>query len=415
VGVLQSVFDHYRKPRVLGLDLLRITASLSVIIYHGNAIRALGGRLGSVFYDDGFLAVDIFFVLSGWLLTRQVLRMRGSLKSTWQFARTFWMRRWARTLPPYWVVLIAMLIFGSWLARPGDLPHPLTPPWEPAGMSSVGDLVRHALFLQTVLPHNRFGVSWSLVTEEWFYLLLPFVILLASRLRSWRWMLGLALGALLLPTAIRTLLLMTSSGWEVILPQPIARFEGLVVGAMLGAASIALPEWQTHIMPRRRWLFWLSLPVLVIVLAAGVGDTIWFRTIGLLAFSVCIGLLIPFLSQLRWWVTAPAIAVMATAFLSELTYPLYLVHTIIPTIHWARFQGPTRVVYFLLWLFMIGGSAIVLHLGIERPFLALRDRFAARAQPWKEPAGRSVPPPKRPVPAMRGAPVADSLQPAIGE
>jgi peptidoglycan/LPS O-acetylase OafA/YrhL len=416
VAVLQSVFDHYRKPRVLGLDLLRITASLSVIIYHGNAIRALGGRLGSVFYDDGFLAVDIFFVLSGWLLTRQVLRMRGSFKSTWQFARTFWLRRWARTLPPYWVVLIAMFFFGSWLARPGTLPPPLTAPWEPLGINSLGDLVRHALFLQTVLPRNDFGVSWSLVTEEWFYLLLPFVILLASRLRSWRWMLALALGALLLPTAIRTLLILSSSSWELILPQPIARFEGLVVGAMLGAASIALPEWETHVMPRRRWLFWLSLPLLVIVLAAGVGDSFWFRTIGLVAFSVCIGLLIPFLSQLRWWVTAPALAVMGTAFLSELTYPLYLVHTIVPTIHWARFQGPMRFVYFLLWLTMIVGSAIVLHLGIERPFLALRDRFAARAQPWKEPAGRLVPPAKTPVPPMRvGAPVADSLQPAIGE
>src|SRR4029077_19887486 len=111
VGVLQSVFAHYRKPRVLGLDLLRITASLSVIIYHGDAIRALGGRLGSVFYDDGFLAVDIFFVLSGWLLTRQVLRMRGAFKGTWQFARTFWVRRWARTLPPYWVVLLGMFFF----------------------------------------------------------------------------------------------------------------------------------------------------------------------------------------------------------------------------------------------------------------------------------------------------------------
>jgi peptidoglycan/LPS O-acetylase OafA/YrhL len=75
-----------------------------------------------------------------------------------------------------------------------------------------------------------------------------------------------------------------------------------------------------------------------------------------------------------------------------------------------------RFVYFLLWLTMIVGSAIVLHLGIERPFLALRDRFAARAQPWKEPAGRLVPPAKTPVPPMRvGAPVADSLQPAIGE
>jgi peptidoglycan/LPS O-acetylase OafA/YrhL len=83
----------------------------------------------------------------------------------------------------------------------------------------------------------------------------------------------------------------------------------------------------------------------------------------------------------------------------------------------------------LLWLAMIVGSAIVLHLGIERPFLALRDRYAARGrlrartlaaaeaeQSWKEPAGIVVPSSRGRVAALRVSnAAADGLQPAIGE
>jgi len=72
--LIHTIVDHYRKPRVLGLDLLRITASLSIIGFHGNSSVFLGKNLAfQVLGHNGYLAVDIFFVLSGWLLTRQVL------------------------------------------------------------------------------------------------------------------------------------------------------------------------------------------------------------------------------------------------------------------------------------------------------------------------------------------------------
>jgi peptidoglycan/LPS O-acetylase OafA/YrhL len=394
-GLRHAVFDHYRKPRVLGLDLLRIAASSSVIVYHGNAVGVLGNnQVGSVFGNDGFLAVDMFFVLSGWLLTRQVLRMRGAFMTSWRFAATFWIRRWARTIPPYWVVLIAIFAFGDWLTRPGALPHPFTPMYEPGRIDSVGDLLRHAVFLQTILPPSKLGVSWSLVTEEWFYFLLPLVIMLAFRLRSRRSLLTLGLVVLLLPVAVRTALLLTSASWTAIKPQPIARFDGLVVGSLLAAASVRLPAWQTHVEPRRRWLFFLGCVVITLLLVAGKNDALWFQTIGLQVFNVCVGLLLPLLSDFHWRPSAPALLVMCTAFLSELTYPLYLVHTVLPTVHWAHMHGPVRFMFGFLSLSVLLAAAVVLHLGVERPFLALRARYAdrgirpgaRRAQSWKEPA-----------------------------
>jgi peptidoglycan/LPS O-acetylase OafA/YrhL len=201
---------------------------------------------------------------------------------------------------------------------------------------------------------------------------------------------------------------LTSSDWDAITRQPVARFEGLVVGAMLAAASVTLPAWQDSIVRRRHLLFGVGLPLVAVVLAAGSSDTAWFRIAGLLAFSIGIGLLMPLLSQLRWWASAPAVAVVAVAYLSELTYPLYLVHTLVPRVPWVHVQGPMRLVYLLASIAILFGVASALHLGIERPFLAWRDRHAPGVRSWKEPveasqAGRDIypiaPPAVVPVPS----------------
>lgn len=166
-------------------------------------------------------------------------------------------------------------------------------------------------------------------------------------------------------------------------------------------------------MRRRHLLFAIGVPLVAVVLAAGTSDAAWFRIAGLLAFSIGIGLQMPLLSQLRWWESAPAVAVVAVAYLSELTYPLYLVHTLVPRIAWVHTQGPVRLVYALGSIAILFAVASALHLGIERPFLAWRDRHAAGspqpASSWKEPVevshgGRDIypiaPPAVVPVPSV---------------
>jgi peptidoglycan/LPS O-acetylase OafA/YrhL len=391
-----AVFDHYRKPRVLGLDILRITASLTIILFHGNLAAAFGKNLGtSVLKSNGYLAVDIFFVLSGWLLTRQVLRMRASFTGPVGFVTRFWTRRWARTLPPYWFMLLVLVVAYPWLDHRD---YPL--------MFTVPELIKHALFLQTFIGLNFYGISWSLVAEEWFYLTLPFVVLLAARARSWRLVVGFGLAALLVPTAIRAVLLTSAAGWDAVLVTPQARGEGLIVGALLAAASLNAPWWDREVMARRRMLFVVGLVLLAVNLAAGMGGSHLYQVVGGLTFNLSLGLLLPLMSQLRWPQAAPIVAVMAVAYLSELTYPLYLLHAVIK-VHWAQVYGPMRLVYAMLALGSLFLAASLLHLGIERPFLALRDRHDAartRQATWKEPTAVAAasPPTTRPAPAPAG-------------
>jgi peptidoglycan/LPS O-acetylase OafA/YrhL len=369
-----AVLDHYRKPRVLGLDLLRILAASTIVVFHGNVTRALGGNLlALIMARDGNLAVDIFFVLSGWLLTRQALRMRGTFTSSIAFATRFWTRRWARTLPPYWVMLVIIVLAQSRLERE-NFPYAITIP----------AILKHAVFLQSVFPPNVYGISWSLVTEEWFYLLLPLIVLAMFKLRSWRAVMALGIAVLLIPPTIRAFTLtlpIARDGGALVVPH--ARFDGLVVGALMGAASLSAPWWN-QVMRHRRLLFVLAVAAMLPLLIWGVTMSMTYFTVGLLAFNLALGLTLPFLSQLRWPKATPLVAVVAVTYLSELTYPIYLVHRVVQ-IHWMGDASISlRVAHAILAAVVLLLVASALHLGVERPFLWLRDRNDYGRKQWKE-------------------------------
>jgi peptidoglycan/LPS O-acetylase OafA/YrhL len=140
-----------------------------------------------------------------------------------------------------------------------------------------------------------------------------------------------------------------------------------------------------------------------VILVAGISHSWAFNIFGLLGFSLAVGLLMPLLSQLRWPERAPVTAVIGIAYLSELTYPLYLLHMFRPTFRTT--SSVTLAAFFAVMLLVV---ATALHLGVERPFLALRDRYdrerAGRIEgrvAWKEPAHPLSSPADRPVPRHR--------------
>src|ERR1700685_4034092 len=133
------------EQRKIGLDYLRAAAILCVVTAHTAEPNARGAL--------GFIGVEIFFVLSGYLIGGILLAScsRHGNMASWPILRDFWMRRWLRTVPNYFLfipVYIAAEHF-RW-KRP---------------------LLMYATFTQNLTwPISRFfGVSWSLTVEEWFY------------------------------------------------------------------------------------------------------------------------------------------------------------------------------------------------------------------------------------------------------
>jgi peptidoglycan/LPS O-acetylase OafA/YrhL len=152
---------------------VRALAALWVLAHHLNAIvgpRIVELGIAGLAIDVtplltcGWVGVDIFFVLSGFLLTRQLLEVYESDERRGA-NRRFLLHRVLRVYPAY-LVQLAILLAVAWLAA-GTVPA-----W-------VRHLPLHLAMLQAVTPQSESAINsvyWTLTAEFWFYVLLPFVV-----------------------------------------------------------------------------------------------------------------------------------------------------------------------------------------------------------------------------------------------
>jgi peptidoglycan/LPS O-acetylase OafA/YrhL len=173
--------DHRSWPRpslgyVGALDGVRALAVVAVVLYHGGVAAVRGG----------FLGVDVFFVLSGFLITSLLLR-ELERDDRLRFGR-FYERR-ARRLLPGLVVLVVLVAFYAVLAVPGGS-LPSLPGQLVGTMAYVGNwtlIASHATYFTQGLPPSPLQHTWSLAIEEQFYLVWPALLVglrLLTRRRS---------------------------------------------------------------------------------------------------------------------------------------------------------------------------------------------------------------------------------------
>ncbi len=153
-----------RLPHMPGLDGLRAISVLAVIFYHANVSWSVGGYLG----------VESFFVISGYLITSLLLREYLSSKRI--ALGQFWLRRARRLLPALCLLLVAAIPLAAWLA-PDALPRLRED--IPGALLYVSNWV----FVSREIPYfEKFGRPpllqhlWSLAVEEQFYLVWPLAL-----------------------------------------------------------------------------------------------------------------------------------------------------------------------------------------------------------------------------------------------
>ncbi len=159
------MLQRVEPSRINGLDTLRAAAIALVLMYHYGVV--VGGKEFGYLGKIGWIGVDLFFVLSGYLIGNQILQ---ALAQRGEFSlKVFFARRLLRTLPNYYVVLAAYFIFPAAL-----------------GGASTASLGRFLTFTQNFgLKYGEtFTHSWSLCIEEQFYLILPVICLVLTRFRS---------------------------------------------------------------------------------------------------------------------------------------------------------------------------------------------------------------------------------------
>src|SRR3954470_1290301 len=178
------------RQRKVGLDVVRAVAILLVLAGHFLFAYTESVSPGLLFVF-GALGVEIFFVLSGYLIGGILL---GAIKANGNVVTpgligNFWYRRWMRTIPNY---LLFLAVYAL-IERPGF------------GVRRYAAYLLFAQNLRRPMP-NFFIVSWSLTVEEWFYITLPVLIFVLYRVTG-RQVRGAFLGAvavlLLTPLAVR--------------------------------------------------------------------------------------------------------------------------------------------------------------------------------------------------------------------
>ena len=153
------------KERIFGLDVLRATAIIMVVSSHVLWIYPKSSALISTFLElFGFWGVELFFVLSGFLIGSILYQSYVTDSFTLQSVFRFLKRRWFRTLPNYYLVLILNVSIAFLIGY------------------QIENVGLYFVFLQNFLGKAPafFPESWSLSVEEFAYLLLPFVLFLGT-------------------------------------------------------------------------------------------------------------------------------------------------------------------------------------------------------------------------------------------
>jgi peptidoglycan/LPS O-acetylase OafA/YrhL len=216
--------------RVPALDGVRGVAIIWVVFHNTTEMPhpAARGALHvlAALSHSGWIGVQLFFALSGFLITAGLLDSRGADN----YFSGFFARRALRILPLYYTVLLALLVLVPWLFAPG-------PPFSASHQWPLWVFVSN---WDKAVPYG-FVHFWSLAVEEQFYLVWPFVVYwLAPRplLRVCVW---IAVGALLLRIVLR---MYGADEWTLYASTP-ARMDALALGGA-GACLVRSPrlvEW----------------------------------------------------------------------------------------------------------------------------------------------------------------------------
>ncbi len=377
--LVESVRELWVRPphQVPALDGLRAMAILLVVCAHffgffwtEHVNEALPRMAALPMFNWGWTGVDLFFVLSGYLIGKQLWRERATTGTVrfWSFI----MRRGMRIWPLFYAMILYYTLVPS---------HVKTSGWD-------------FVFLTNFHRGVGFDDAWSLSTEEQFYILVPLLLILTSSVRRfWLYFVGLG-GVIVLEWLSRAQVMQTLAargleGHALLdaMHYPIyLHADGLIAGLAIALLSERRPARFRA--PKSAGVSWLGLAICVGATAVGVAlrmanKTVFaFTALGMLYGGLTLWLLWDrsmLSSPARWRIWYP---------ISRLSYGMYLNnYVILPGItYWAfmtaRHASGSMIVGCLVGLvaatLVSMGVATVTFILVERPFLILRDRVLHR-------------------------------------
>ena len=354
--------------RLPGLDLLRAIAVVWVMLFHSFLIGGLAPAFKSI-ERYGWMGVDIFFVLSGFLIGRQVLAplARGERLSFGDF----YARRGWRILPAFTVVLAIYLAFPHWRESDGMAP------WWMFGTFTFNLFVDYA-------TQASFSHAWSLCVEEHFYLLFPALAVFMAKRPSFAKFVGLCVFVVVAGIAVRTGTWLHDDAtqperaWfvEDLYYPTWCRLDGLLAGVVLAVIAVFRPATWERLLHRGN--------VFLVLGVIGMALAFWLfpQRTGLMANAIG-------WPVLSWSIAALVIAgasghsvigkraLPGAAWIAAMSYSLYLSHKLVFAAvdrAWGDALAGQGVATFAVYAVATLAGGAALHYAVERPFLRLRER-----------------------------------------
>ena len=342
--------------RIVGLDILRSVAILLVLFRHS---QLFSWHL----FDFGWLGVDLFFVLSGFLVSGLIFseyKKRDKLN-----VKRFLLRRGFKIYPAFYIFLAGSIIIEHY--RDGFVP-------------TLPSLLGEVFYLQSYLTHI-WTHTWSLAVEEHFYLAIALFSFIAYKTRT------LDRKKLVIPALIILIILSFCMRFYVSYPhrnepffsfmQTHLRSDGILIGVLIGYLYHFTSFFQFF--ARRRWAF---LVVAAALMAPGFmyeGGSYFMNTAGLSLVNLGFGLLTLF-SLTRFELNQSGLkqamkpVVFVFTLIGKHSYSIYLWHIACrnfmnDNLHYGA--NINSVIFFVLSI----SVGIALSLIIERPFLKIRDKY----------------------------------------
>lgn len=348
---------------------MRAIAIIVVVIYHAGIMGfPLPGRV----HRFGWVGVDLFFVLSGYLIGGQLI---GLLARDGRInLGRFFSRRALRILPAYFVVLAIYFSLPSWREYPE-----MSPLWKfLVSVQNIG-----------LRGGTAFSHAWSLAVEDQFYLLLPLVLLCVNRFFRTAVVIPcvIVFGGIVLRTVLARQNLTESGvsfrGFQTWIYYPTwTRLDPLVFGVALAAIEKSRPRWWQCLTDSAPWLLFPGFALIAYALYLGEGDhltvtaAVWqfpLIAVGMATLLVC--------------ATSPRlpfrrITIPGAAFVASIAYSTYLIQKLV-----INFVGQsltdhdialTSTPALLLVEMAVYVAGTILFFTVERPFLQLRHRVASR-------------------------------------
>lgn len=332
--------------RNFSLDCFRALAIM--LVFTGHSILAAGSPASLAPLQFGGTGVDLFFVLSGWLIGNQLLIEQKTFGNI-EVSR-FWVRRWMRTVPAYYAVL-TVTILQLYLTK-----EEFSFPWA------------HLLFIQNYVGDLRiFFISWSLSVEEQFYLFIAPFIVFGLKL-STRHQVAALLALLLCPSVFRFLELYEN------LSETHVRLDCCAMGVLLAYLKhYNEPVWD-FFTTKARGLFIITVSLYIFFYWARYNPTWGITDPSKLTLAILFGAWIVWSDQTTF--CPQGFTSKVVMHISTRSYAMYLLHVDALALIKKIGLAENFFVFFVCTLILTLFLSECLYRLIELPFMRARSKFS---------------------------------------